>query len=66
MKYKEIISLSEAEKEKKINEAKLELLKLRAQISQGTVLKSPGQVKQFKKTISKIKTAKSKEVKNNG
>jgi len=41
----------------------MELLKLRAQVSQGTVLKSPGQVKQLKKIIAQISSVKDDEAK---
>lgn len=61
MKFKELTKLSDADKEKKMKESKLELLKLRAQVSQGTVLKSPGQVRQLKKTIARLLTIKPKE-----
>ena len=56
MKAKELLNLSKEELEKRYNEAKLELIKLNSQISTGTTIKSPGQVKQIKKTIAKIKT----------
>ncbi|MFH1771063.1 MAG: 50S ribosomal protein L29 [archaeon] len=56
MKHKEMQNLSKEELEKRYNEAKIELIKLNSQISTGTTIKSPGQVKQLKKTIAKIKT----------
>lgn len=58
MKFKEIVALSPAEREKKLKESNIELLKLRAQVAQGTVLKSPGQVKQLRKLIAQIKSVK--------
>lgn len=58
MKFKEIIVMTPTDREKKLKESKLELLKLRAQVAQGTVLKSPGQVKQLKKIIARIKSVK--------
>jgi len=60
--FQNIKKLSSEDKIKKVKEAQLELLKLRAQISQGTVLKSPGQVKLLKKTIARIHTADNQEV----
>lgn len=56
MKIKELQGLSNEELEKRYNEIKTELIKLNSQISTGTTIKSPGQVKQLKKTIAKIKT----------
>lgn len=61
MKFREIVALAPAEREKKLKESKMELLKLRTQISQGTVLKSPGQVKQLRKIIAQIKSIKDDE-----
>jgi ribosomal protein L29 len=55
MKFKELNILSKEALEKKLQEANLELIKLRSQAASGTTLKSPGQVKQLKKTIAKIK-----------
>lgn len=56
MKIKELQNLSNEELEKRYNEVKIELIKLNSQISTGTTIKSPGQVKKLKKTIAKIKT----------
>ncbi len=58
MKFRELVALAPAEREKKLKESNMELLKLRTQISQGTVLKSPGQVKQLRKIIAQIKSIK--------
>lgn len=56
MKIKELQNLSKEELEKRYKEVKIELIKLNSQISTGTTIKSPGQAKQLKKTIAKIKT----------
>ncbi|MBW2966036.1 50S ribosomal protein L29 [Candidatus Woesearchaeota archaeon] len=56
MKVKELKGLSEEEKKKRLEELRKELIKHRAQIATGTIPKSPGQVKQTKKTIAKILT----------
>jgi ribosomal protein L29 len=61
MKFKELSALSKSERDKKMSELKMELLKLNAQVSQGTVLKSPGQVKVVKKTIARLNTITSNE-----
>ncbi|MDD3175022.1 MAG: 50S ribosomal protein L29 [Candidatus Nanoarchaeia archaeon] len=58
MKFKEVLAMTPVDREKKLKESKMELLKLRAQVSQGTVLKSPGQVKQLKKLIAQISSVK--------
>ena len=61
MKIKELRALAEPEIEKKIEEIKIELMKLYSQISTGTMPKNPGMVKQYKKTIAKINTIRSEK-----
>lgn len=56
MKFKDIANMSEADRKKKIVESKAELVKLNGQVATGTVPKSPGQIKQHKKTIAQILT----------
>jgi len=56
MKYKELSGLNANQLEKKLKEAKMELIKLNSQVSTGSNVKNPGQIKQLKKTIAKIKT----------
>ena len=58
MKTKELRNLSEKDLETKLDDLKKELIKLNAQVATGTVPKSPGQMKQIKKTIAKILTIK--------
>ncbi len=55
MKFKELQLLSASDREKKLAEAKKELLKLNGQVVTGTVPKSPGQIKNLKKLIAKLK-----------
>jgi len=55
MKFKELKSMSKTELEGKLGELQMELVKSNAQIATGTIPKNPGQVKQTKKTIAKIK-----------
>lgn len=54
MKYRELKELDASELSEKLSELKKELMKHNAQISTGTTPKSPGQVRQIKKTIAKI------------
>ena len=56
MKIAELRSASKEDLDKKILELRKELIKLNAQISTGTTPKSPGQVREMKKTIARIKT----------
>ncbi len=66
MKFKELKALSPADREKKLLEAKQELIKLNGQVATGTTLKSPGQIKQLKRTIAKLLTLQNEEKTNNG
>lgn len=56
MKTKELQKMPHEELKSKLVELKKELVKQNAQIATGTTPKSPGQVKQIKKTIAKILT----------
>ncbi|MBU0666259.1 MAG: 50S ribosomal protein L29 [Nanoarchaeota archaeon] len=56
MKFKELKSLTKEDLEKKYLEVEIELIKVNAQVATGTTLKNPGQVKQLKKILAKIKT----------
>ena len=56
MKYKDLKDLEEKELEKRLAEAKFELIKLQGQSATGTSPKNPSQISQFKRTIAKIKT----------
>lgn len=56
MKFAEIKKLSPQDKEKKIKETKVELLKLQGQVQTGTAPKSPGRISQLKKLLAQIKT----------
>ena len=55
MKFKELAAMSRTELEEKQKEMQMELIKANAQIATGTIPKNPGQVKQTKKAIAKIK-----------
>ncbi len=55
MKFKELKSMSKEEIESKLKELKMELIKSNAQVATGTVPKNPGQLKQTKKAIAKIR-----------
>jgi len=63
MKIKEIKAMSKEDLNSKLEELKKELMKINAQIATGTTPKSPGNVKQIKKTIAKISMIQKSEVK---
>jgi large subunit ribosomal protein L29 len=54
MKFKDIKIMKVEELKSKLEELKKELIKNNAQVATGTNPKSPGQVKQIKKSIAKI------------
>ncbi|MCA9477522.1 MAG: 50S ribosomal protein L29 [Nanoarchaeota archaeon] len=60
MKYKDLEKLSAADLDKKLKETRVELIKLNGQVETGTTPKSPGQIKNLKKTIAKINTLQNK------
>ncbi len=56
MKPKEIRGLDKSTLNEKKAELKKELVKMNAQVAIGTALKSPGQVREIKKTMARILT----------
>jgi len=56
MKIKDMRQMPKEELLNKLRELKKELIKHNAQIATGTTPKSPGQVRQAKKTVAKILT----------
>ena len=58
MKTKELKLMNEIDLENTMTELKKELMKINSQIATGTVPKSPGKVREAKRTIAKILTIK--------
>lgn len=56
LKIKDINAMNIEDLKNKIDELKMELIKMNAQVATGTTPKSPGQLKENKKTIAKILT----------
>ena len=56
MKAKELRLMSDAKMDGKLAELRKELMRANSQIAIGTVPKSPGKVREAKKTIAKIMT----------
>jgi len=57
MKRSDIMRLPAPEREGKLAEIRLELMKLRAQASTGTAQKGSGRIKALRKTIARLLTA---------
>ena len=60
---KELKSLKAGDIEKRLNEARKELMKLRLQIASRAALKNPCRVKMVKKTIARLNTIKTERLK---
>ena len=58
MKVKELKVMYKSDLESKMVELKKELMKINSQIAIGTIPKSPGKVREIKRTIAKILTLK--------
>ncbi len=56
MKNKDIKKMSKEEKGTQLIELRKELIKLNTQVATGTTLKSPGKLKNTKKTIARLLT----------
>ena len=56
MKTKELKAMSDKELKEKITQLRTELIKQYAQVSTGTIPKSPAKIKQARRNIAKIKT----------
>jgi len=61
LKPDEIRKMSKEEREKKLQELRLELLKLRTTISMGGALENPARVREIKKAIARILTIQGEE-----
>ena len=57
MKYQEIKAMSEQDKQKKLEDLRMQLLKLNLQVSTGTTLKKPKEIRDIKKDIARILTS---------
>ena len=60
---KELRNLKENEIEKKLIEARKELMKLRSQVASRAALKNPCRIKTLKKTIARLNTIRAERLK---
>ena len=65
MRIKEIRKLSDEDREKRLKELKLELLKERGNIEMGGNIKNPGKIKVIRRDIARILTLKKEKKKIN-
>ena len=63
LKIKEIREMNKKNRDKKLNELKLELSKDRANIDIGAAVRNPGKIRELKRAISRILTV-NREVNN--
>ncbi len=62
MKAKDVRALGSEERNKKLSEVRLELLKEMGNVKMGRATKNPGKIRELKRTIARIETIK-REVK---
>ncbi|HIH37918.1 50S ribosomal protein L29 [Candidatus Woesearchaeota archaeon] len=62
MKSKELAQLGKEDLAAKLKQAEIELIKINVQVATGTQIKNPGQIRNLKKTIARIKSLTDKEV----
>ena len=62
----ELVQMDEKTLNEKLTELKMELIKINAQISMGTLPENPGRIKEIRKTIARILTLLHKKEKNGG
>ena len=58
LKAKKIREMKDEELDKKLSELRLELAKERAQVAMGGTVKSPGRIKELRRSIARILTIK--------
>jgi large subunit ribosomal protein L29 len=58
IKKNELIQMNEKALDEKLRELKIELVKINAQRSMGTMPENPGKIKEIRKTIARINTIK--------
>jgi len=63
MKYKKINDMNDADKDKFLNDLNMKLIKLNLQVSTGTALKKPKEIRELKKDIARILTSKNQKLK---
>jgi len=54
MKFKELEKLNTDELKKRLQDLKLDLMKLRSQVASGTRPENPGKIRSIRKTIARI------------
>ena len=64
LRKNELVNMDEKTMKDKLRELKIELIKINAQRSMGTMPENPGKIKEIRRTIARIETLKkSREVK---
>jgi large subunit ribosomal protein L29 len=56
LKSSEVRKLSSEDRQKRLRELQLQLIKFRSKVLTGGQLESPGQIKEIRRTIARIKT----------
>ena len=61
MKYTDVKKLPNEERDKKLQDLKIELMKLNAQVAIGTTPKSTKQIREIKRNIARVETLRTQE-----
>jgi large subunit ribosomal protein L29 len=61
LRIDEIREMSSEDREKNLNELNLKMLRFNAKIASGGNVENPGEIKEIKRTIAKIKTIENEE-----
>lgn len=57
MRYSQIKEMKPEQLKKQLEEAELELMKLNSQVATGTPPENPGQIRELRRTVARIRTA---------
>jgi len=63
LRMKEIRSMSREEREKRLNELRAELAKLRTMVKAGGAIEKPARIREIRRTIARILTVNNEEMK---
>jgi len=61
MKFKELQKKNKQDLQKELDKFNMEVMKYRAQVATGGAGKEPGKIKEYKKSIARIKTLQNKQ-----
>lgn len=66
LRIKEIRNMSREEREKRLNELRAELAKLRTMVKAGGTIEKPARIREIRRTIARILTVNNEEISGTG